>query len=82
MSRRHIPDDQKRLVLTMLQRGKSVKEVRESTGWGLTTIKRVRKYHSLYGTVSRPAAVKGRHRILQSELVLDVSLPFLLVEIY
>lgn len=70
-NRRHIPDDQKLLVLQMLERGQTTQQARQATGFALSTIKRLRKNHRLYGTVSKPVDVRGRRPVI-NETVLDV----------
>jgi len=74
-NRRHVPDAQKSLVVTMLENGMTPSQVRDATRLGLKTIYCVRKNWQFYGRVSRPALAPGRPRKLNS-MQLDVSSEF------
>ena len=71
-NRRHVPDAQKVLIVTMLENGMKPSQVRDATNLGLNTIYRVRKNWRFYGRVSRPALAPGCPRKLNS-MQLDVS---------
>ncbi|KAI0365358.1 hypothetical protein BV20DRAFT_938165 [Pilatotrama ljubarskyi] len=62
-NRRHIPDEQKELILTMLAH-LSPKKIADVTGISARTIRRVRQTYRETGQVSRKPLVNGRPREL------------------
>jgi transposase len=63
---RHIPKDQKKLIITMLEQGMSPKEVSHATRFGLSTVYHVRKLWLATGSVVKESTGTGRPRALTS----------------
>ena len=69
---RFIPEPQKRLIIIMLEQGKSPKEISLATRFSMNTVYRVRKLWSSTGSVVKRAVERGRPRTLTS-LEVEVS---------
>ena len=65
-NQRHIPKDQKKLIITMLEQGVSPKEISQTTRFGLSTVYRVRNLWLATGSVVRQPLESGRPRALTS----------------
>lgn len=67
---RFISEEQKRLVITMLDRGQTPANIENATGISVRTVQRVRRLWLSTGRVAKHPLEKGRGRILTS---LEVS---------
>ena len=63
---RHIPESQKKLIITMLEQGLSPEEISHATTFSRRTIYRIRKLWLSTGSVIKPALEAGRPRVLRS----------------
>ncbi|KAF8805110.1 hypothetical protein BYT27DRAFT_7224881 [Phlegmacium glaucopus] len=66
----YIPDEQKKLILTMHLRGMCFRDIETATGIGIRTIQRIKRSWLLTGKVVNKPLEPGRHRCLTS---LEVS---------
>jgi hypothetical protein len=67
---RYIPEEKKKLILTMSLRGMKTKEIEDATGITSRTIRRVTNLWKLTGEVVKRPLERGRPRILTSIEVL------------
>jgi hypothetical protein len=67
---RFIPEEQKKLVITMLDRGQTPADVENATGINVRTVQRVRRLWLSTGRVTNLPLEEGHKRILTS---LEVS---------
>ena len=69
---RFIPEEQKKLIITMLDRGQTPANIKNATGISAHTVQRVRRLWLSTGQVIKQPLEEGRQRILTS-LEVNVS---------